>query len=339
MRDHLVKTLGVQMNDFLNSDAVWRRFLGNLRDYAIVILDANGNVVAWNEGARALQGYSAEEIIGTHFSAFYTPEARAVGHPERELALAGSVGRYEEEGWRVRKDKTRFWAHVVISAIFDDDNTLRGYGKVLRDFTAQKQAMEQSANVMNLLEHTARTDYLTGLDNRRALDKSLAMAIREAEAQDRPLCLAMIDLDKFKTYNDERGHLAGDVYLRRATSAWRDTMRPRDVIARYGGEEFVMVLPDTDPKRAVLCLDRLRGATPPPLTCSVGVAEWDGTETADSLISRADHALYEAKRAGRDRLMVAPLPAPAPHPRGLTVIETEPGVKAGGPAAALRGGR
>jgi diguanylate cyclase (GGDEF)-like protein/PAS domain S-box-containing protein len=313
------------MNDFLNSDAVWRRFLGNLRDYAIVILDAGGNVVTWNEGARLLNGYTTAEIIGTHFSTFYTPEARAVGHPERELALAASVGRYEEEGWRVRKDQTRFWAHVVISAIFDDNNTLCGYGKVLRDFTSQKQAMEQSANVMSLLEHTARTDYLTGLDNRRALDKALAVAIGEAGRQDRPLCLAMIDLDKFKTFNDERGHLAGDLFLRRATAAWRDTLRPRDVIARYGGEEFVMVLPDTDTKRAVVCLDRLRAATPPPLSCSVGLAEWDGAETADSLISRADHALYAAKRAGRDRVEVALLPAAPPppvHPMGLTVIES-----------------
>jgi diguanylate cyclase (GGDEF)-like protein/PAS domain S-box-containing protein len=328
------------MNDFLSSDAVWRRFLGNLRDYAIVILDAGGNVVAWNEGARMLKGYSAAEIIGTHFSAFYTPEARAVGHPERELALAASVGRYEEEGWRVRKDHTRFWAHVVISAIFDDDNVLRGYGKVVRDFTAQKQEIEQSANVMNLLEHTARTDYLTGLDNRRALDRAMALAIAEAKAQDRPLCLAMIDLDKFKTYNDERGHLAGDMYLRRAAAAWRDTLRPRDVIARYGGEEFVMMLPDTDTRLALLCLDRLRGATPPPLTCSVGLAEWDGTEAADGLISRADHALYEAKRAGRDRLQMASVlataPAPLANPHGLTLIETQPAPDLG---HITRGGR
>jgi PAS domain S-box-containing protein len=107
------------MNDFLRSDAVFRRFVDSLRDYAVVLLDVKGQVVDWNSGACALKGYRAEEIIGTHFSAFYTPEAIAVGHPERELALAASTGRYEEEGWRVRKDGTRFWAHVVIVAIFD----------------------------------------------------------------------------------------------------------------------------------------------------------------------------------------------------------------------------
>ncbi len=79
------------MNEFLNSDAVWRRFLGGLRDYAIVILDVDGNVVAWNEGARALKGYSAVEIIGKHFSAFYTPEARAVGHPARTRQGFGRI--------------------------------------------------------------------------------------------------------------------------------------------------------------------------------------------------------------------------------------------------------
>lgn len=134
------------MEDFLKSDAVWRKFLSKLEDFAIVILDDAGTVVVWSDGAKAMKGYEASEIIGRHFSAFYTPEAIAMGHPERELAAAMSTGRYEEEGWRVRKDGSRFWAHVVINCILDDAGIVRGFGKVVRDFTERKQAAEQSAN-------------------------------------------------------------------------------------------------------------------------------------------------------------------------------------------------
>jgi diguanylate cyclase (GGDEF)-like protein/PAS domain S-box-containing protein len=312
------------MDEFLKSDAVWRRFLCNLGDHAIVILDEVGTVVGWNEGARTMKGYTAEEIVGSHFSVFYTPEARAVGHPERELAVAASIGRYEEEGWRVRKDETRFWAHVVISAIYDDNQVVCGFGKLLRDFTGRKQAAEQSTNIMNLLEYTARTDYLTGLDNRRSLDKVLAASVAAARRNLRPFALAMIDFDKFKSYNDDFGHQAGDIYLKKATAKWRQTLRPEDIIARYGGEEFVVVLPDTARDRDAISLERLRAATPGPLTCSVGFAEWDGCETANALIGRADHALYQAKGAGRDRLVMAPMPegwqASTPRAARLTVV-------------------
>jgi len=294
----------------MTGDAVWRRFLGNLKDYAIVLLDEEGNVAAWSEGARVLKGYTTQEIVGTHFSIFATPEARAVGHPERTLMVAASVGRYEEEGWRVRKDKSRFWAHVVISAIYDEQHNLCGFGKILRDLTDRKQAEEQSANVMNLLEYTARTDYLTGLDNRRSFDQALAAAIALATRREKPLSLAMIDVDRFKSFNDEFGHQAGDDYLRRAAAAWRQTVRPEDFIARYGGEEFVVVLQDTGHEGAAACLDRLRAGTPAPLTCSVGIAVWDGAEAANALIGRADHAAYQAKLAGRNRVVFAPLPCP-----------------------------
>jgi diguanylate cyclase (GGDEF)-like protein/PAS domain S-box-containing protein len=294
------------MSRIIHSHKAWWSFCGNLRQYAIVLLDEDGNVVAWNEGARLLKGYDAEEIVGEHFSRFYPPEATAVGHPERELVVAAAVGHYEEEGWRVRKDGTRFWAHVVINAIFDDNRVLCGFGKIVKDITDQKQAAEQAANVMKLLEYTARTDYLTGLDNRRSLDKLLATATSTARRHERPLCLAMIDFDKFKSFNDEFGHQAGDAYLKAATARWREALRPQDVIARYGGEEFVVLLPDSTLAEATTALERLRAITPPPLTCSIGLAEWDMAETQNSLLGRADHSVYQAKATGRDRLVVSP---------------------------------
>ena len=111
-------------------------------DYAIYMIDADGHVRSWNSGAARLKGYSADEIIGCHFSSFYTEEERAAGVPQRALARATAEGRYEAEGWRVRKDGTRFWASVVIDAIHDDKGGIVGFAKVTRDITERYEAQK-----------------------------------------------------------------------------------------------------------------------------------------------------------------------------------------------------
>ncbi|HWI70512.1 MAG TPA: PAS domain S-box protein [Baekduia sp.] len=118
----------------------FRRLVLGVRDYAIFLLDAGGHVTTWNAGAENAKGYSAEEIVGRHFSLFYTEEDRERGHPDEELRIARETGRYEEEGWRVRKDGTRFWASVVITAVRDDAGALSGYAKVTRDLTERRAA-------------------------------------------------------------------------------------------------------------------------------------------------------------------------------------------------------
>jgi PAS domain S-box-containing protein len=127
-----------------------------VRDYAIFMLDPGGHVRTWNQGAARIKGYTAEEIIGSHFSRFYPPEDVEREHPQHELELALRDGRYEEEGWRVRKDGSRFWANVVITALHDADGTLIGFGKVTRDLTARRLGEEQlRANAAELLEANA----------------------------------------------------------------------------------------------------------------------------------------------------------------------------------------
>ncbi len=111
----------------------------------------------------------------------------------------------------------------------------------------------------------------------------------------------MLDLDHFKDYNDRQGHQAGDRLLKQLAGAWSNELRASDTLARYGGEEFALLLPTCSPERAIDVVGRLREATPDGQTCSAGIAAWDGTEAAAELIERADRALYEAKRAGRDR--------------------------------------
>jgi PAS domain S-box-containing protein len=113
-----------------------------VRDYAIFMLNPEGVVATWNRGAERIKGYRADEIIGRHFSTFYTPDAVARDHPAHELELAVKDGVFEEEGWRVRKDGSRFWANVVITALFDGDGTHIGFGKVTRDLT-ERRALQQ----------------------------------------------------------------------------------------------------------------------------------------------------------------------------------------------------
>jgi diguanylate cyclase (GGDEF)-like protein/PAS domain S-box-containing protein len=130
----------VQERALRASDERFRLLVDGVRDYAILILDAGGRVETWNSGAGRLKGYRADEIIGRHFSVFYPPEDVAAGKPERELAIATTEGRLEDEGWRVRRDGTRFWADVMITALRDPGGTLLGYGKITRDLSERRAA-------------------------------------------------------------------------------------------------------------------------------------------------------------------------------------------------------
>ena len=130
-------------------------------DYAIFMLDARGRVASWNPGAERAKGYREDEIVGQHFSRFYTEEDRAAGLPERALATAAGEGRFEHIGWRVRKDGTRFWAHVVIDPIRDHEGSILGYAKVTRDLTDQQKAglaLSQSEERFRILVQGV-TDY------------------------------------------------------------------------------------------------------------------------------------------------------------------------------------
>jgi diguanylate cyclase (GGDEF)-like protein len=146
----------------------------------------------------------------------------------------------------------------------------------------------------------ARTDSLTGVANRRAWDEELPRELARAARSGEPLCLALLDLDHFKDYNDRHGHQAGDRLLKASAAAWQGKLRKTDLLARYGGEEFAVLLPDCGLDNAMEISERLRTAQPE-VTCSIGVAAWDRREPAAELVDRADRALYAAKASGRDR--------------------------------------
>ncbi len=125
------------------TEGLHRLLVDGVQDYGIFMLDPEGHVASWNDGAARIKGYTAEEIVGKHFSVFYPPDKVAGGFPQYELEVAAREGRFEDEGWRIRKDGSRFWANVVITALRNAAGKLIGFGKVTRDLTERRAAEEQ----------------------------------------------------------------------------------------------------------------------------------------------------------------------------------------------------
>jgi diguanylate cyclase (GGDEF)-like protein len=186
-------------------------------------------------------------------------------------------------------------------------------GFAVNELVRQRERLQAQLGLM------ARTDALTGLPNRRAWDEALDRELASANRTGMPVCAALLDLDRFKEFNDLNGHAAGDMHLKEAASLWRTRLRSADLIARYGGEEFAVLLPGTDAPQAQKAIENLRASVPSRETVSAGIAQWDGAESGAELLSRADRALYQAKRNGRNRTISIHAPRFAP-----TRLEPEP---------------
>ena len=142
-------------------DGHYRLLVDGITDYAVYMLDVDGRVISWNAGAQRFKGYVADEIVGQHFSRFYTDADQAAGLPQRALHTAATEGKFEAEGWRVRKDGTTFWAHVVIDPIRDETGKLIGFAKITRDLNERATAeatLKRSEDQFRLLVQSV-TDY------------------------------------------------------------------------------------------------------------------------------------------------------------------------------------
>jgi diguanylate cyclase (GGDEF)-like protein len=191
---------------------------------------------------------------------------------------------------------------VLVLAWRERHRDLDERDRFLLDLLASEAAIAiDREDLIARLDHMARSDALTGLANRRTLQHELDRAIERAEAAAEPLSLVMLDLDKFKEHNDRHGHQAGDRLLKTAAGSWAQLLGKGDTLARYGGDEFVAILPGKRLPEALRLAERLRTAAGGGVTASVGVAEWDGSQSGSRLISAADAALYDAKRAGPDQ--------------------------------------
>jgi len=184
-------------------------------------------------------------------------------------------------------------------------------GFSINELVRQREMLQSQLGTM------ARTDALTGLPNRRAWDESLDRELALANRSGAPVCAALLDLDHFKEFNDLNGHPAGDTHLTEAATMWRSRLRSADLIARYGGEEFAVLLTATDAHQAQDVIETLRGCVPSEETVSAGIAQWDGVESGAELLVRADRALYQAKRNGRNRTI-------AIHTAHITAAAFEP---------------
>jgi PAS domain S-box-containing protein len=163
-----------------HSEEIFRLLVESVRDYAIFMLDDTGHVATWNRGAERIKGYSAEEVIGQHYSLFYLPEDVARGWPDYELKAAAVEGRFEDEGWRVRKDGTLFWANVIITAVYDR-GILRGFSKVTRDLTERRQTEEKLLQARDSLEKRVEERTAELLERSQQIEK----LVQELAAADR----------------------------------------------------------------------------------------------------------------------------------------------------------
>jgi diguanylate cyclase (GGDEF)-like protein/PAS domain S-box-containing protein len=288
------------------SDERTRRILDNTNE-AYVAMDTEGRVTAWNSAAETMFGYRREHAIGREVAELIIPpdmrDAHRAGLDRFLFTGEGPVVGPRTELVAVREDGSEVPVELSITAIQEAGGwSFHGF---VRDVTARKALDDQHAALLARAEESARIDALTALPNRRHWDEELGREIARARRTGEDLCVALLDLDHFKAFNDTHGHREGDRLLRNCAAAWRMAIRGSDFLARYGGEEFAVLLPDCDLDGALEVIERLRAQTPEVQTVSAGIAQWDETETTETLIDRADLALYEAKSRGRDRAAAA----------------------------------
>jgi diguanylate cyclase (GGDEF)-like protein/PAS domain S-box-containing protein len=298
---------------------------------AILAVDDHDRIATWNRGAALLFGLGEAEVLGRPVDMLVSEERREEMRRLVHDALAGrSTTRHEIVGCRV--DDSSFDAEVTVAPVRDTAEVVKAASVIVRDVTRRnryesslheanvrlKQALEaleeKTSQLVELnakLESLATIDALTGLKNRMMFENSVDEMIAVAARRGAPLSLLLADIDRFKQINDGLGHLAGDQVLKTVASCLQRHTRQQDIVARFGGEEFAILLPDTAVEHAVELAEALRRACSQavdlawPFTVSIGVAGYGPSDSSESLVKRADDALYASKRAGRDRVTLA----------------------------------
>ena len=280
----------------------------------IIFLVEHGVVLYASPALTELLGWSADRVLGRPIINFCHPDDVAAA----EAALQ-TLGVQNEAGYRaraLRSDGGYLWVEARARLLPDDHQV--GAARVVisvRNIAASKALEDELENARWRLQELASTDALTGLANRRRLDETIAAEFRRHQRDGKPLGLLMLDVDHFKALNDAYGHHVGDLVLRRLASILSDSaQRAGDLAARLGGEEFVVILPGVALEQATAIAENLRRSVETSMfdarlasavTVSIGVAANIGCATAQEVLNRADAALYEAKRTGRNKIVVA----------------------------------
>ncbi|MBP0597580.1 EAL domain-containing protein [Herbaspirillum sp. LeCh32-8] len=278
----------------------FRLLVEGITDYAIYMLNPDGTVANWNAGAQRAKGYLDSEVVGRHFSLFYGEDDKAAGLPAKNLAIALNEGKFEDEGWRFRKDGSRFWAHVVIDPIYRDNGELLGFAKITRDRTEQLESREK-------IIYLARHDAMTGLPNRLQFLERLDEAMATLRPGEQELAVISIDLDRFKEINDAFGHALGDQVLCELARRMKALSGEGELVARLGGDEFVACKVFRQERALADFITRLYRALTTVLHlaqtdmapgASLGVAMYPGdAEDRAQLLNNADLAMYRAKKS------------------------------------------
>lgn len=292
----------------------------NVPGFCAFMLDTNGRVASWNEGAKSMKGYEAEEVMGKPIDIFYPPEEVSAGKPAQLIDQAVYKGVHEESGWRVRKDGSRFFADVIIKLFRDTENSLLGFIKITRNISERKKTEDQ-------VRQLAFYDNLTNLPNRRLLHDRLRQTLAASERNGAYGALMFLDLDNFKPLNDTHGHAVGDLLLIEVAKRLEGCVRKNDTVARFGGDEFVVMLSELDVDQsesidhAVFVAEKIRTSLAEPYllkvqvdgqssthveyhtTASIGVTLFGRNEFAlDEILVLADKAMYRAKEIGRNTI-------------------------------------
>ena len=280
----------------------------NIRDCAICTVDLDGRIEGWNRSLNRIGGWEPADVTGASVDLFFPRGKDGLSYGTALLERASQHGTAEIEAWGARKNGSTFWGNTVVTALPDREGRASGFVLMIRDLTDRKQIEDR-------LVALATTDPLTLANNRRAGDDRLAEAFGRWRRYGRAFVVLMIDCDHFKAINDRWGHDGGDAVLVALVRLCRQCVRETDVTVRWGGEEFLLLLPETGRDVALVVAERLRQTIEAAnverngefikFTVSIGVSEPNQTDTcADDAVRRADRALYAAKSAGRNRVIV-----------------------------------
>jgi len=270
----LVDRRRAQQRALLDAEARFHLFTETVADYAMLMLDPVGRITSWNAGAERIKGYSAGEIVGRHFSTFYTPEEAADGKPARELDIAAEFGRYEEEGWRVRKDGSRFWAHVVITALRDSERRVTGFGKVTRDLTERKRTDDAlRAEVGERRRTEARLAEANALLEERVEERTEQLSAANADLLEATQRLRELSTRLITAQEEERKRIARELHDETGQALTGIRLRLKDAVAADGH----------DPRRLEECvtivdqaIGHIRGLAVnlrPPMLDDLGLAD------------------------------------------------------------------